>query len=120
MLEDGAIVKSVVAVHISVGHLSRQKSSFSTQIANLRELLRSASSASSAVDEHESKHGREENYWRQVLDGSIPLVIEVSKSDHIASLILLKREIESSSYLKGRPMAWVMYDLRNFIIADAR
>lgn len=109
MLEEGAVGKAVTAVHISVGHISRQKSSFSTQIAKLRQLLQTAASSLSLDTEHEESHQREENYWMQVVDGRIPLVIEVNKLDHIASLILLKREIESSSFLRGRPMAWVMY-----------
>ena len=40
----------------------------------------------------------------QVANGQLPLVIEVSKADHIASLILLKRNLEQ---INGNSMKWI-------------
>lgn len=43
-----------------------------------------------------------------VAKGELPLVIEVDKADTIASLILLKKEIENAA--EGRyELRWIMY-----------
>jgi len=76
-LEDGAVVRSVTALHVHVG--PAQGASVSTQIATLRKLLR-----------HNVKHGA----FRHVAKGKIPLVVHTHSADIIATLILLKAEVE--------------------------
>ncbi|KAF9462476.1 carbohydrate esterase family 9 protein [Collybia nuda] len=79
-LEEGAISKEVTAVHTSVRHLS--KSSVSTQIGALRRLLLGPSKGSVG------------NWFQRVKEGEIPLVIEAHSADIIATLIILKQEVE--------------------------
>ncbi|KAJ3528819.1 hypothetical protein NMY22_g9254 [Coprinellus aureogranulatus] len=79
-LDEGAVLQEVTAVHIAVRHFG--KPSISTQIAALRRLLKGQ------VD------GAMGDYFRQVRSGEIPLVIEAHSADIIATLLILKKEIE--------------------------
>ncbi|CCM03593.1 uncharacterized protein FIBRA_05730 [Fibroporia radiculosa] len=81
-LERGAIVQEVTALHIQVAHQGAP--SVSTQIATLRQyLLHSV--------------GEGAKYFQQVVNGTLPLVIDVNSADIIATLISLKREVEAST-----------------------
>ncbi|KAJ7485567.1 amidohydrolase-domain-containing protein [Mycena latifolia] len=80
-LEKGAVIQDVAAVHISISPLFA--SSVSTQIATLRRLLL------------EPPKSEKEFGFEQTSDGSIPLVINVHSADIIASLLVLKREVET-------------------------
>ncbi|CAE6507923.1 unnamed protein product [Rhizoctonia solani] len=80
-LEDGAIVNSAPALHLTVGHGSGV--SVSTQIATLRRLfLKNAA--------EKKRHG----LVAKALSGQVPLVITVHKADDMATLLELKSEIE--------------------------
>ncbi|KAF7312052.1 Carbohydrate esterase family 9 protein [Mycena indigotica] len=79
-LEPGAVLHEVTALHTTVSHLV--SGSISTQIAVLRRLLL------------HPVHGPLKGYVQRVLDGDIPLVIEAYGADIIATLVLLKREVE--------------------------
>lgn len=97
-LEQGSIVKEVTGFHIAVRHNSKGPS-ISTQIALLRRLLLAP------VDGALGHHFRD---VKKVCDlhvhplspclttrqGVLPLVIEAHSADIIATLILLKREVE--------------------------
>ncbi|KAF5370700.1 hypothetical protein D9758_002026 [Tetrapyrgos nigripes] len=74
-LEPGAVVQEVTGLHVSVRHFGTP--SVSTQIAALRRLL---------LDP--------KGKWFEVLEGRIPLVVEAHSADIIATLVLLKREVE--------------------------
>ncbi|KAJ7273060.1 hypothetical protein C8J57DRAFT_1316535 [Mycena rebaudengoi] len=76
-LETGAVLQEIVALHVKIS--LNLASSVSTQIATLRRLL---------LDTHTSKH------FRQASEGIIPLVITVDSADIIATLLLLKKEVE--------------------------
>jgi len=76
-LEDGAIVRPVTGLHVHVG--PAQGTSVSTQIAVIRKLLTAG-----------PKHGAFEHVAR----GKIPLVVHAHSADIIATLIVLKREVE--------------------------
>ncbi|CAE6350761.1 unnamed protein product [Rhizoctonia solani] len=80
-LEDGAIVNSAPALHLTVEHGSSV--SVSTQIATLRRLLLKNVAK-------KNKHG----LVSKALDGQVPLVIKVHKADDMATLLELKSEIE--------------------------
>ncbi|CAE6413393.1 unnamed protein product [Rhizoctonia solani] len=80
-LEDGAVVNSAPALHLSVRHGSGV--SVSTQIATLRRLL-----LKNTVEKN--RHG----LVAKALDGQVPLVITVHKADDMATLLELKSEIE--------------------------
>ncbi|KAJ7691755.1 hypothetical protein B0H17DRAFT_1062568 [Mycena rosella] len=80
-LEKGAVLQDVAAVHISIS--PQFASSVSTQIATLRRLLLG------------SPKTEKEFGFKQAGDGSIPLVINVNSADIIASLLVLKREVEA-------------------------
>ncbi|KAF8684214.1 Carbohydrate esterase family 9 protein [Rhizoctonia solani] len=80
-LEDGAIVNSAPALHLSVGHGSSV--SVSTQIATLRRLLL----------KNLAKKGKHD-LVAKALGGQVPLVIKVHKADDMATLLELKSEIE--------------------------
>ncbi|KAG8730747.1 hypothetical protein FRC11_005897, partial [Ceratobasidium sp. 423] len=79
-LEDGAIVNSAPALHLTVRHGSGV--SVSTQIATLRRLL--------LKNTTEKRHG----LVAKALDGQVPLVVTVHKADDMATLLELKSEIE--------------------------
>ncbi|KAF9653278.1 carbohydrate esterase family 9 protein [Thelephora ganbajun] len=76
-LEDGAVVRPITALHVHVG--PGQEASVSTQIATLRKLL---------IDG--AKHGA----FQRVAQGKIPLVVHTHSADIIATLIVLKGEVE--------------------------
>ncbi|CAE7231904.1 unnamed protein product [Rhizoctonia solani] len=80
-LEDGAIVNSAPALHLTVRHGSGV--SVSTQIATVRRLL-----LKNAVEKN--RHG----LVAKALDGQVPLVITVHKADDMATLLELKSEVE--------------------------
>ncbi|KAH8080279.1 carbohydrate esterase family 9 protein [Cristinia sonorae] len=83
-LKEGAIVQDIVAVHVSIHH--QGVPSISTQIAALRHLLK------------EKKHHGHVAIWAdKVVKGHIPLVIDVSSADAIATIIELKREVEKET-----------------------
>ncbi|KAJ7178858.1 hypothetical protein C8R43DRAFT_871685 [Mycena crocata] len=80
-LEKGAVLQEVAAVHISIK--PRFATSVSTQIATLRRLLL------------ETSKSKEEAGFQLASEGSIPLVINVDSADVMASLLLLKQEVET-------------------------
>ncbi|KAG5220249.1 carbohydrate esterase family protein [Salix suchowensis] len=84
-LEQGSIVKEVTGFHIAVRHNSKGPS-ISTQIALLRRLLLAP------VDGALGHHFRDRSLTTR--QGVLPLVIEAHSADIIATLILLKREVE--------------------------
>ncbi|KAL5535942.1 hypothetical protein ACEPAF_4036 [Sanghuangporus sanghuang] len=76
----GAVIQEVAALHFSIGSVGQP--SVSTQIAALRRLL---------TVRWEGDLG----HWiNKVLAGEIPLVIDVHSVDHIATLLMLKKEVE--------------------------
>ncbi|KIY71223.1 carbohydrate esterase family 9 protein [Cylindrobasidium torrendii FP15055 ss-10] len=87
-LQKGAILKEVTAVHVSVS--PGDSTSVSTQIAALRKLLLSP------------PDGDTGSWFAKVVDGEIPLVVEAHSADIIATLVLLKREIEEKKGQKIR------------------
>ncbi|KAN0129749.1 carbohydrate esterase family 9 protein [Lactarius tabidus] len=86
-LDNGAVTQEITALHVSVGHFGR-KPSISTQIAVLRGLLLKLPDDSSA---DASKP------FRDAARGLIPIVVEAYSADVIATLILLKKEVEEKT-----------------------
>ncbi|KDQ57532.1 hypothetical protein JAAARDRAFT_35246 [Jaapia argillacea MUCL 33604] len=82
-LETGAIVQDAAAVHVSVRHFGGVPS-VSTQIAALRHLL---------LDPPQGDVGR---WFKKAAEGTVPLVVEAHNADIIATLIMLKDEIEEA------------------------
>jgi len=101
-LADGAVIQQVTALHFSIGHFSRP--SISTQIAALRRLLLELPD-DTLTDA--SKPFRDAVRVRQILtrhtsilnfrQGVIPIVVETHGADVIATLILLKKEVEEKT-----------------------
>ncbi|KAI0677231.1 composite domain of metallo-dependent hydrolase [Trametes maxima] len=88
-LERTAIIKPITALHISIGRALPafnypNSASLSTQIATLRHLLLDGEDPRTPTGE----------CFKKAADGSIPLVIEVSSADIMATLIRLKSEVE--------------------------
>lgn len=79
-LETGAIHKQEVALHVALDHYSGSPS-ISEQLALLRRLLHPSSWTG---------HGR--GPWKEVASGELPLVVQVARASHIASLVELKKE----------------------------
>ncbi|KAI0329537.1 composite domain of metallo-dependent hydrolase [Cubamyces sp. BRFM 1775] len=89
VLERTALIKSVTALHISIGRApptsySSQAPSLSSQIATLRRLLL----------EGEDTRTQTGEWFKKAAEGTIPLVIDVSSADIMATLIRLKNEVE--------------------------
>ncbi|KAG8916313.1 hypothetical protein FRC02_004050 [Tulasnella sp. 418] len=112
VLEDGAMIQDVVAVHATVGRISvynealdkGTKTSISTQIGMLRSLL---------LGRQKTELGE---WYRRVAMGETPLVINVAKADYMAALINLKQEIESHTLTKMRMVFGVATEAH--LIAD--
>ncbi|KAI0342081.1 carbohydrate esterase family 9 protein [Trametopsis cervina] len=81
-LEKGALIEETAAVHVGVHHSSGGPS-VSTQIAALRNLLLGQG------------NGPINHWFRSVAKGNTSLVINVESADAMASLILLKYEVEA-------------------------
>ncbi|KAF6761161.1 amidohydrolase [Ephemerocybe angulata] len=79
-LEGGAVIQEITAVHVAVRHFG--KPSISTQVAALRRLLQGKADGAAG------------HYFGLVRTGQIPLVIEAHSADIIATLVILKKEIE--------------------------
>ncbi|CDO74447.1 hypothetical protein BN946_scf184979.g2 [Trametes cinnabarina] len=88
-LAHGAIVREVVAVHCTLGH-GDPGPSVSSKISALRRLL---------TGHNEGEVGE---WFQSVVNGTIPLIIDVGSADIIASLVALKKEVES---LPGPPLS---------------
>ncbi|KAJ7164026.1 carbohydrate esterase family 9 protein [Mycena crocata] len=82
-LERGAVLQEVTAVHMRVMQVLPGPS-VSTQIALLRRLLLRPVDGPSKV------------WFQKVTDGEVPIVVESHSADIIASLILLKQEVEKA------------------------
>lgn len=80
-LEEGAVIQDVNALHVTVRHFGSIPS-ISTQIAVLRKLLL------------EPGEGEAGEWFEEVREGRATLVVEADSADVIATLILLKREVE--------------------------
>ncbi|KAI1796076.1 composite domain of metallo-dependent hydrolase [Ganoderma leucocontextum] len=91
-----ALIKSVTALHIAVGRsLPLAPSpgvSVSTEIATLRRLLLNG----------EGEHTETGKWFKKAANGEIPLIIDVSNADIMATLIRLKNEVEEKrgSYMR--------------------
>lgn len=83
-LEKGALIQDVVAVHVGVHYqtIYDTSTSVSTQIAALRNLLLSGG------------EGLLGQAFDAVKKGETPLVVDVESADVMASLVLLKQEVE--------------------------
>ncbi|KAF5363169.1 hypothetical protein D9758_008331 [Tetrapyrgos nigripes] len=83
-LARGAVLQDVVALHVAVT-MGSESVSVSTQIAALRKLL---------LGDTKGDLGA---YAGKVVNGETPLVVAVENADIMASLILLKKEVEATS-----------------------
>ncbi|KAI0638507.1 composite domain of metallo-dependent hydrolase [Trametes polyzona] len=88
-LDRTAIIKPITALHISIGRqppgpYTPQGAGVSTQIAALRHLLL----------EGEDPRTQTGEWFKKAADGAIPLVIDVSSADIMATLIRLKSDVE--------------------------
>ncbi|CDO69917.1 hypothetical protein BN946_scf184568.g3 [Trametes cinnabarina] len=88
-LERTAIIKQVTALHVSVERAPPssyvpQTASLSAQIATLRHLLLGGEDPRTQTGE----------WFKKAAEGTIPLVVEVSSADIMATLIRLKSEVE--------------------------
>ncbi|KAL0577309.1 hypothetical protein V5O48_004665 [Marasmius crinis-equi] len=86
-LEEAAVIQEVTGLHLSIHHFGTP--SVSTQIATLRRML------------FQPPDGDLGDRFKQVLRGKIPLVVEAHSADVIATLALLKKEVELE---KGAPI----------------
>lgn len=107
VLDSTAVIKDVVALHVTIGHFKlTQRASISTQIAELRGLLLGTTSTDSSTS-------TTPDYFALAAAGEIPFVINAWKADVIASVILLKREVEAAT---GKDLKWIMYVLLLFAL----
>ncbi|KAJ6491350.1 hypothetical protein C8R47DRAFT_1045160 [Mycena vitilis] len=81
-LEDGAVIQEVAALHVALSLSSGI--SVSTQIATLRGLLLGEGQGDLA------------QRFSDVVQGEIPLVVDVESADIIASVLVLKKEVEAA------------------------
>ncbi|CAK5272162.1 unnamed protein product [Mycena citricolor] len=82
-LSDGAIIQSVTGLHVKLSMSAG--ASVSTQVAALRRLL---------LGKGKGDIGEQ---FSQVTDGKIPLVVYAESADIIATLLVLKKEVEAST-----------------------
>ena len=96
-LERGAVIHEVTGVHVSIKHFGEP--SVSTQIAALRRLLLGPSKGAAERWFGRVKEVRPTSRFFPLSDlehsqGHIPLVVETHNADIIATLIMLKKEVE--------------------------
>ncbi|GAA6021304.1 hypothetical protein JCM11491_005797 [Sporobolomyces phaffii] len=104
ILESEAIISDRAALHVAIGHYKgSQEPSVSTEIAQLRSLLLAGLDSEQAA----TATRVEVDYFGLVAKGELPLVIEVDKADTIASLILLKHEVEAAAENRYS-MRWII------------
>ncbi|KAF8500595.1 carbohydrate esterase family 9 protein [Hysterangium stoloniferum] len=84
-LEKGAVLRHTTALHVTIGYSSNGSPSVSTQIATLRRLLLGGG------------EGDLKAAFATVTDGDIPLVVSAESADVIATLVHLKKEVETST-----------------------
>ncbi|TFK90568.1 hypothetical protein K466DRAFT_543238 [Polyporus arcularius HHB13444] len=83
-LSRGAILRDVVAVHVSLTH-GDSEPSVSTKIEAMRRLLT------------KEVNGEIGAWFQQVANGTLPLVVNVHSANIIATLISLKKEVEAKT-----------------------
>ncbi|KAF7352632.1 Carbohydrate esterase family 9 protein [Mycena venus] len=88
-MERGAIIQKFTALHVAI-HRSdpfsrKRQASVSSQIAGLRRLL-------SGWENQETETGK---WFKRAAEGVVPLVIDVGNADIMATLLILKAEIEN-------------------------
>lgn len=76
--DDGAVIQPIASLHASIGSKGGTLS-VSSQIAALRKALKG-----------NGPEGESAAWWKRAAEGSIPLVVDVKKADHIATLLQLK------------------------------
>ena len=92
----GALIKTATALHVAIGRSLPMSStlgaSVSTEIATLRRLLLNG----------EGEHTETGKWFKKAANGEIPLIIDVSNADIMATLIRLKNEVEEKrgSYMR--------------------
>ncbi|KAA1473973.1 carbohydrate esterase family 9 protein [Dentipellis sp. KUC8613] len=91
-LEDGAVIQEVTALHVAISHFGSP--SVSTQIAALRKLL---TALPEDEDDELKAAPQTAEAFKAVAQGKIPIVIETHSADVIATLILLKKEVEEKT-----------------------
>ncbi|KAJ7684011.1 carbohydrate esterase family 9 protein [Mycena rosella] len=88
-MEQGAIIQTFAALHVGIHRahpLSRNRPvSVSSQIAGLRRLLY-------GWESQETETGK---WFKRAAEGVVPLVIEVGNADIMATLLILKAEVEN-------------------------
>ncbi|GAA5854825.1 hypothetical protein JCM8547_004085 [Rhodosporidiobolus lusitaniae] len=114
VLEQGAVLQEVTALHVRVGHGNKgtpSTPSISTQIAYLRSLLLAPLQQDS---DERSSTSFETDYFSLVTRGKLPLVVHTDKADIIAGLINLKKQVEEESgrelrlIIHGAAEAWLL------------
>ncbi|KIP04854.1 hypothetical protein PHLGIDRAFT_129239 [Phlebiopsis gigantea 11061_1 CR5-6] len=80
-LDEEAIVQDVNAVHVTIRHFGSAPS-VSTQIGTLRRLLLDPPNGDAGL------------WFKNVAEGKVTLVVDTDSADIIATLVLLKREVE--------------------------
>ncbi|KAH9992672.1 carbohydrate esterase family 9 protein [Russula vinacea] len=86
-LANGAVIQEVTALHVSVGHFTTRPS-VSTQISALRNLL---------LELTDDPLTDASKLLRFTVRGVIPIVVEAYNADVIATLILLKKDVEEKT-----------------------
>ncbi|KAL1747501.1 hypothetical protein HDZ31DRAFT_80477 [Schizophyllum fasciatum] len=88
-MERGTLVQEVTALHVRIGHdvpmTGTQGASVGQQIALLRRLLH-------GWEPEDTETGK---YFKQAAEGVIPLVVDVESADIMATLLVLKAEVEN-------------------------
>jgi imidazolonepropionase-like amidohydrolase len=89
-VEDGAVWKDEVALHYALTKTDKAPS-LSAAVGQLKTKLLNAITANTTTDT-----SLETRWLKQVLSGSLPLVINVHSADTIASLLRLKSDVEAA------------------------
>ncbi|KAF2664530.1 amidohydrolase [Microthyrium microscopicum] len=95
-LGNGSVWQEEVALHYPLTQSSKSPS-ISSALGKLRTKLLQASKPLKKKDQKEVDPFSEESYLRQVVAGKLPLVLSIHKADTIASVIRMKKEVETAS-----------------------
>jgi imidazolonepropionase-like amidohydrolase len=94
LFEEGAIRKSEVALHMTIDHWqagSPTQPTLGQQVASIRSAVKKATESLDKVrGSSEQDDAENEDVWKRVASGSLPLIVNAKQAETLAQLIFIK------------------------------
>jgi imidazolonepropionase-like amidohydrolase len=105
LLEEGSIKKEEVALHLTIDHWQASDDSQPTigqQIASIRNAIKSAKAELNGKTTFKEDTTEEGNAWIRVVNGSLPLIVNVQQAETISQLIKIKEKYPTINFILSR------------------